>query len=125
MGFFDKVVDIGKAVLPAVLPTAYIANAAYVGAIKSRAKGGSAVSGAMQSYAPITSALGGKAGTDLPPIVDPAIDQAKLADNASAYRAARRRQLMAGNAGSASTLLTGPSGLGDSSGGTAKTLLGA
>jgi hypothetical protein len=52
-------------------------------------------------------------------------DQSLVDQNAAAYRAARRKQLAAANASSNATTLTGPSGLGDSSGGTAKTLLGA
>lgn len=52
-------------------------------------------------------------------------NQAVVDERAAAYRAARRKQLAAANASATSTTLTGPSGLGDSSGGTAKTLLGA
>jgi hypothetical protein len=48
-----------------------------------------------------------------------------LDQRSAAFRAARRKQLAAANAASSATTLTGPSGLGDSSGGTAKTLLGA
>jgi hypothetical protein len=54
-----------------------------------------------------------------------ALDQSVVDERASAYRAARRKQLAAANASANTTNLTGPSGLGDVSGGSAKTLLGA
>lgn len=52
-------------------------------------------------------------------------DQTALDTNAAAFRAARRRQVAASLSASGNTNLTGPSGLGDSSNGQAKTLLGA
>lgn len=53
------------------------------------------------------------------------LDQTAVDEQSAAFRAARRKQLIAANAASSATSLTGPSGLGDASGGQAKTLLGA
>lgn len=52
-------------------------------------------------------------------------NQAVVDERVAAFRAARRKQLAAATAAANTTTLTSPSGLGDSSGGQAKTLLGA
>ncbi len=131
MSFFGSISGAVTGVVGKTLPVINPYAAAAIGVYRGTKNNKGVLSGVAGEYRteyapvvqPLQRAIQGKAG-ELPPVTDPAIAGNQLADNSAAYRAARKRQLALQSGGLAGTQLTGPGGLGDSSGGTAKTLLG-